>query len=113
MSTNMYLSALTGNLMSYGFQILLGTEPFDITDFNVKFYLKADSGALDSSGTSYGVGTGITVLNASQGVIQVDIPAEDFGDAEDVMWWHLDVVDPMDDTNVQTALDGIFGVNTN
>jgi BppU N-terminal domain len=113
-STNMYLGSLTGNLMSYGFQVLWSNgTPFDLTDLAVEFYLKASSGDPDSSGMKYAIGSGITFIDITQGTVQVTIPAEDLGIAEDAMWFHLDVVDPADDTNRQTAIDGIFGVNTN
>lgn len=113
MSTNMYLSALTGNQMTYGFEITFGGEPMDITGLDVEFYLKEDSGDLDSSGVMYNIGNGITVNNAVLGKVTVVVQAADIGTAEAAMWWHLDVVDPLDATNRQTALDGIFGVNTN
>jgi hypothetical protein len=114
MSTNMYLSGLTGNDMIYSFQVLWSDDtPFDLTDCTVEFYLKAASGDPDDSGTMYTIGSGISFVDITQGTVQVSIPAADLGIFEAAMWFHLDVVDPNDITNRQTAIDGIYGVNTN
>jgi len=112
MSVNMPLYAKTGKDMRYKFQITLDGVPLDITDLDIIAHLKDNSAASDNGlGTAtYLVGLGLTKLNAATGMVQLDIPHEDIGGIQQIRWWRLDVVDPLDSTNGTTAVEGIFSI---
>jgi len=94
MSTMINLSTLQGNdtkiLLTVTQQPLANVIPVVLTGLTLKFVLKAAQTATDASGTSYMVGTGITVINAALGQLSVSLPASALSVAGAV-WWRLDI----------------------
>ena len=108
---NTPLYAHVGHEAKYGLQVTVDGLPKDITHFNVEFYLKASSEDDDSGATVYSAGYGLTVVDSVLGKVEVTVPAVDMGTVQAIMWYHMDVVDPLNADNHAEAMFGLFCVN--
>jgi|ERR1035438_367693 hypothetical protein len=108
---NTPLYAHVGHDSKYGLQITVDGVPKDITNFNAEFYLKPSSEDDDAEASVYSAGYGLTVVDATLGMVDVTVPADDIGTVQDILWYHLDVVDPLNAENRGEAMFGLFCVN--
>lgn len=67
-------------------------QPFNFTGYTLSLVVKASSAVLDSSGITFTVSSGLTVVNASAGELTWAYPHADTGTAG-TQWWHIDAVD--------------------
>ena len=107
MSTQVPLMALQGNDTAYYFDVTFNGDILDLTPYTVKVIQKASNAALDSSGTTYTVGAGITMINASLGQVKLVIPHANVTTAG-TQWWRLDIVDGA--SNVFTVFYGALTI---
>ena len=92
MSTNQALTALRGNDTTWQLQAFLNGMPLNLSGYTLKCYVKASSTATDASGTTYTAGSGITVVNSGQGIINFTVPATALT-TPGTQWWHWDITD--------------------
>ena len=107
MSVQIPLLALQNNDTAYYFKITFNGAILDLTPYTVKAYQKASQTALDSSGITYQVGSGITVTSAPLGQVKLIVPHANVT-APGVQWWHLDLIDVA--SSVFTVFYGPFTI---
>jgi hypothetical protein len=90
------LTVLVGNDTNFYFDITFNGAILPLTLYTPKVIQKATAAALDSSGTTYGVGTGLTVVSAPLGQLKLTIPHANVG-SPGVQWWRMDLVDGASD----------------
>ncbi len=79
--------------------------PLNLTGYTLKFVLKASSTATDASGTTYAIGSGITVTNLAISSFTVLIPhTQTLLQTPGTYWYRLDVIDGS--LNVNSILNG-------
>ena len=92
MSLYLPLFALQNNDTSYYFNITFNGKILNLTPYTVKAYQKSSAAALDSSGTTYTVGSGLTMISAALGQVKLVIPHGNVA-TPGIQWWRLDIID--------------------
>jgi hypothetical protein len=86
------LFAIQGNDTAYYLNVTLNGKPLNLTLYTIKAYQKASATSTDASGTTYLVGSGLTVLNAALGQLRLIIPHANVA-TPGTQWWRLDIID--------------------
>jgi hypothetical protein len=97
------LLALANNDNTFKMSVTLNGAILPLTNYTPKAYQKAQASSLDSSGTLYQVGSGLTIVNSALGQINLTIPHGNVT-TPGTQWWHLDLVDGSG--NVSTVFYG-------
>jgi hypothetical protein len=103
MSLQFPLSGVVSNDLVYEFDLTVSRMLLDLTPYTIRVILKASANIADSTGTTYEVGSGLTITNASAGAFTWDIPRADVG-TPGAVWYRADVIDSS--SNVATAMYG-------
>lgn len=86
------LSVIENNDVTFNLSLQLNGAPFDVTSYTLSLVLKASASATDASGTTFAVGTGLTVVSAALGKVNWALPRTQTG-TPGKKWWHIDAVD--------------------
>ena len=97
------LSGYENNDSTFYLQVLYSEMPLSLSGYTPKLFVKASPTATDASGTTYTVGSGLTITNLSQGMITFVLP-HTAATTAGTQWWRLDVVDS--NSNVTTVMFG-------
>lgn len=90
MASRLDLAGVINNDLSFTFPVTSGGKPLNLTGYTVTLVVKASQTATDGSGTTYTVGSGLTVLSTVAGRVQLAIPHTATAIAG-VTWYRLDV----------------------
>ena len=105
MSVQQNLSAVAGNDLKWHVAITYNGETLDLTPYTPLAVLKASATATDGSGTTYGIGTGLTYTFQTSGKFDWVIPHAATGTAGQ-MWYRIDV------DNGSTLVTAMYGTLT-
>lgn len=101
------LGAEQNNDVTFTLNLTYNNAPFNPTGYTLTLYLKASETALDSSATTFTVGSGLTIVSAPLGIVTWKLPHTSTATAGN-QWWHLDAVDAS--SNRTTLMMGNFSV---
>lgn len=78
--------------ITFHFDLTLDDEPFNYTGFTLSLVLKPSQTSPDSAGVTFGVSSGLTVVNQVLGKLDWALPHAYTG-TPGTQWWRLDAVD--------------------
>ena len=90
MSVQQNLTAVAGNDLKWHVAITLAGEQLDLTLYTPLAVLKASATALDSSGVTFGIGSGLTYTFQAFGQFDWVIPHADTTPSGQ-MWYRIDI----------------------
>jgi hypothetical protein len=95
------------NDVTFALTLTYNGAPFNPTGYTLSLVLKASETSTDVSGTTFTVGSGLTIINAALGQITWKLPHANTG-TPGAQWWRLDAVDGS--TNRTTLMMGNLAV---
>jgi hypothetical protein len=90
MSLQVNLTAVAGNDLLYHVTVTFNGQPLNLTGYTPLAVLKASATATDASGTTFGIGTGLTYTFQTAGQFNWAIPHADTV-PNGSMWYRVDV----------------------
>jgi len=103
MSVQIPLVALQNNDNTYYLDVTFNGKPLDLTGYTPHAYVKATQTTPDGSATTYNIGSGLTWLTQTLGLLKFTIPHTAVT-TPGTAWWRLDIVDGSG--NVSTVFFG-------
>jgi len=97
------LAVTAGNDENFYIDLTLNGKPVSLANLTPVVVRKASATADDGTGTTYTIGSGITILDSGLGKVKLTIPHAGLA-APGTEWWRCDLVDGLG--TVVTALYG-------
>lgn len=86
------LSVVENNDVTFHLALTQNGAPFNPTNYTLTLYLKASPSVADNTGTTFTVGAGLTIINATLGQVDWALPHSQTG-TPGGKWWRIDAVD--------------------
>lgn len=90
MTVRQDIAGVVNNDLQFTFSLIYNDLPLNLTGYTVSVVVKASQTASDGTGTTYTVGSGLTVLSALAGRVQLSIGHTSTGTAG-TQWYRVDV----------------------
>lgn len=103
MSTRSDIAGVVGDDLTFNFALTYNGSVVNLNSYTPKVVVKASANAADGTGTTYTVGSGITLTNAVRGRFTLAIPHSATSSAG-TAWYRCYLTDPSG--NVSTAMLG-------
>ena len=100
------IAGVVNNDLTFTFSLTYNNRPLDLTAYTVSVVVKASQTALDNTGTTYTVGSGLTMISAVSGRFSLNIPRSSTTTAGN-QWYRVDV---SNGSAVSTAMCGLLGL---
>lgn len=104
MTVRQDIAGIVNNDLQFTFALTYNDLPLNLTGYTTICVVKPSQISLDSAGTTYSVGSGLTVLSAVAGRLQLNIPHASTATAG-TQWYRVDV---SNGTGTYAAMCGVL-----